>query len=160
MREWLEKPYRVATGRLVTLSPPRVGEQLQRADLVDLALVAAHQRVQHRREFGPLDRPDELVVGVDRDLERDRVSARGVGPALPGELLGAARMGTGRVQQIVQRVLVSGFVGRLKLEVEVLEEVGARDRGQLHLGGLAEDRLIGALQHHLQGVTDRTGEQQ
>ena len=64
---------------------------------------------------------------VGGDPELDRLSVRGVGPALPGQLLGAAGMGSGRVEQIVQRVIVSGFTGRLELEVEVLEEVGALD---------------------------------
>jgi hypothetical protein len=41
-----------------------------------------------------------------------------------------------------QRILVGRLAGRLELEVEVLQEVDAGDRGQLHLGSLAEYRLL------------------
>ena len=66
----------------------------------------------------------------------------------------------GGAEQVVERVLVRRLAGRLELEVQVLEEVDAADRRQLHLGGLAEDRLLGVLEHHLQRVADRSREQQ
>jgi hypothetical protein len=112
-------------------------------------LVAAHQRVDHCGEFRALDRLDELVVRVDHGPETDRLSRQGVHPTAPGELLGAAGVGAGRAQQVPERLVVCGLPGRLELEVEVLEEVRACNRRQLHLGGLAEYRLIGALEHHL-----------
>ena len=96
----------------------------------------------------------------DHRVERHRLSGRGGDPALPGQLLRAARVRPGRVQQVGERVIVGRLTGRLELELEILEEVDAADLGQLHLGGLAEHRLFGALEHHLQCVPDRAGEQQ
>jgi hypothetical protein len=68
-------------------------------------------------------------------------------------------MGVRRVQEIRERV-VGGLPGRLELEVQILQELDPADHRQLHLGRLAEDRLIGVLQHHLQRVADGAGEQQ
>ena len=80
--------------------------------------------------------------------------------ALPGELLGAARVRAGGVQQVVERVLVGRLAGGLELVVEVLEEVDPADLRQLQVGRLAEQRLLGVLEHHLQRVADRAREEQ
>ncbi|MHB8691998.1 MAG: hypothetical protein ACYDHH_12200 [Solirubrobacteraceae bacterium] len=44
-----------------------VGKQLQRTDLVDLALVAADQHVEGCGELGALDRLYEPIVSLDHD---------------------------------------------------------------------------------------------
>ena len=41
---------------------------------------------------------------------------------------------------------------------QVLHELDRADRWQLHLLCLAEDRLVRALEHHLEGVPDRPGQ--
>jgi hypothetical protein len=52
------------------------------------------------------------------------------------------------------------LAGRLVLVVEVFDEVDAVDHRQLLGDRLAEDGLIGVLEHHLERVADRAGEQQ
>ena len=155
-REAVEGCQRPARDRV----PASIGQQLQRPHLVDLTLVPAGQNVQDRGKLGPLDRLDEPVMGADHRLERDGLTVRGVGPRLPRELLGAARVRAREIEEMGECLLLGRLSGRLELEVQILEKVGSLDARQLHPGGLAEDRLVGVLEHHLQRIADRSGEQQ
>jgi hypothetical protein len=60
---------------------------------------------------------------------------------------------------VIQGVLVGRLAGRLELVVQVLPELGGRDRRQLLVDRLAEDRLLRVLEHHLQRVAYRSREE-
>jgi hypothetical protein len=78
----------------------------------------------------------------------------------PRELLRAARVRLGGVKQVVKCLFAGRLAGGLELEFQVFQKVDPADRRELHVGSLAEDRLIRALEHHLQCVTDRPREHQ
>jgi hypothetical protein len=68
--------------------------------------------------------------------------------------------GAREIEQVRERLLVGRLAGGLELIVEVFQEVRPVDDGQLHLDGLTERRLVGVLEHHLQRIADRSGEEQ
>ncbi|HWE10444.1 MAG TPA: hypothetical protein VG325_13905 [Solirubrobacteraceae bacterium] len=97
---------------------------------------------------------------VDDRPQGDVLAGGRVGPGLPGQLLRATRMAAGGVEQVVEGVRVGRLARVCEPRLQVLVELVAADLRQPHLHRFAEDRLAGALQHHLQHAAGRPREEQ
>ena len=66
-------------------------------------------------------------------------------------------MAPGQVEEVVERLLGCWLSGRLEAVVEVLEELGAVDLGELHLVRFIKDRFVALVEHHLQRLPNAPG---